>query len=839
MRKAATPAPATGACVYERMERFADAMALAQAAQAQPESDEELQRVARMLPRLRRSLGQGARGRAAALAPVVAQMRMDVELELPARPASVEYVLRDHWHSDAAPVFYVENALINSLFGLLCWPAIFAPLPGAFHPFQSGPADLSAPDFVQRRAALFEECLAHLDDGSWREVIVQRHADKQGLQSPFVFWGTLSAPCWRWRWTAFRPPTSSCSLRGCCATCRPTARAFPIWCVSGRPSAATNWSRPRPRRQAAGQPDPLAAVLCRARHSRARVPCPVARPAAGRGRVSYTVAVRALCEFTARAGDLDLRFTPAPSALEGMAGHSLVQSRRGKDYETEISLAGEYGDLRVRGRADGFDAQAGQLEEIKTYRGQIEGVRAHHRALHWAQARIYAHLLCQARGLQRLRVALVYFNVGNSEETVLVQEEDAATLRAFFEQQCALFLDWARSEAAHRAAREAALAALRFPMQGFRAGQRELAVAVYRVARAQQGGQCLMAQAPTGIGKTLGTIFPMLKAMPDQGLDRLFFLTAKGTGHGLALQALASVNRQIAEQHQPPPQEPAAPQPPPSPPSPPARLRVLAILARDKACEHPDKACHGDSCPLARGFFDRLPAARAAALQQVPWDPPAVRAVALAHDICPYYLSQELVRWSDVVVADYHYFYDSAAMLYALTQAQQWKVGVLVDEAHNLLERARRMYTAELSQFALAAARKSATGAVRKALDRLSRSWSALNREQTASYQAHEEVPAGLLGAVQRAVAAIADANADSPMLPGDPVLDFYWEALQFMALAEQFGGHALFDVHLLPGRSGPVARRPPRCAYAAWCPRPTWRHAMRRPMPRCCSRAR
>ncbi|MEB3090078.1 hypothetical protein, partial [Parvimonas sp. M20] len=88
----------------------------------------------------------------------------------------------------------------------------------------------------------------------------------------------------------------------------------------------------------------------------------------------------------------------------------------------------------------------------------------------------------------------------------------------------------------------------------------------------------------------------------------------------------------------------------------------------------------------------------------------------------------ELVRWSDVVVADYHYFYDSAAMLYALTQAQQWKVGVLVDEAHNLLERARRMYTAELSQFALAAARKSATGAVRKALDRLSRSWSALNR---------------------------------------------------------------------------------------------------------------
>lgn len=181
--------------VYERMERFADAMALAQAAQAQPESDEELQRVARMLPRLRRSLGQGARGRAAALAPVVAQMRIDLELDLPAQASSVEYVLRDHWHRDEAPVFYVENALINSLFGLLCWPAIFAPLPGAFfHPFQSGPADLGAPDFAQRRAALFEECLVRLDDGSWREAILERYAAKQGLQSPFVFWGTLSAP---------------------------------------------------------------------------------------------------------------------------------------------------------------------------------------------------------------------------------------------------------------------------------------------------------------------------------------------------------------------------------------------------------------------------------------------------------------------------------------------------------------------------------------------------------------------------------------------------------------------------------------------------------------------
>lgn len=509
--------------------------------------------------------------------------------------------------------------------------------------------------------------------------------------------------------------------------------------------------------------------------------------------MSYAVAVRTLCEFTARCGDLDLRFTPAPSALEGMEGHTLVQARRGKSYEAEIKLTGQYQDLKVQGRADGFDPAAEQIEEIKTYRGQIEGVRPHHRALHWAQAKVYGHLLCVGRGFPQLNVALVYFNVGTQEETVLVETHTAGALQDFFEGLCARFLEWSHSEAAHRQSRDAAMKALKFPMDRFRAGQRDLAVAVYRSAHSKVGGRCLMSQAPTGIGKTLGTIFPMLKASPDQGLDKLFFLTAKGTGHGLALQALATINTQLAG------------------PSPCARsfpafqLRVLDVKARDKACEHPGKACHGESCPLARGFYDRLPQAREAATQlSQAWDAPTVRALALAHQVCPYYLAQELVRWSDVVVADYHYYYDTSAMLYALSQAQHWKVGVLVDEAHNLVERARRMYTAELSQFSLAAARKAGAGAVQKSLDRLHRTWNALNKEQNNTYQAYEDVPPALLGAVQRAVGAISDAFADAPMLPGDPLLTFYWEALQFMALAEQMGPHALFDISLLPHGAGP-----------------------------------
>jgi len=503
------------------------------------------------------------------------------------------------------------------------------------------------------------------------------------------------------------------------------------------------------------------------------------------------VAVRALCEFTARTGDLDLRFTPAPSALEGMEGHHAVQQRRGAGYEAEVPLEGRFEDLHVRGRADGWNAALQQLEEIKTYRGTLDGVRPHHRALHWAQARVYGHLLCQARGLAGLKVALVYVNAATHAETVLVEEHTAAALQSFFAEQCQRYRDWARGEAAHRQRRDAALAALCFPLPAMRTGQRQLAVATYRTARSGQdggGGRCLLAQAPTGIGKTLGTLFPLLKAMPEgAGLDKLFFLTAKGTGHGLALHALAQL--QVA-------------------PTPAAPLRVLDMQARDKTCEHPGSACHGDACPLARGFFDRLPAARAAALEQpAPWDAPAVRRVALRHGICPYYLSQELVRWADVVVADYHYYYDSAAMLYALTRQQDWRVAVLVDEAHNLLERARRMYTAPLSQFDLAAARQAAHGPVRKALDTLQRQWQALNKAQgEEAYRTCDEVPPALLAAVQRAVGAVAEVQADQPLPPGDPVLAFHWELLHFQALAEQFGPHALFDVQ----RAGPAGRRTP-----------------------------
>jgi Rad3-related DNA helicase len=496
--------------------------------------------------------------------------------------------------------------------------------------------------------------------------------------------------------------------------------------------------------------------------------------------MTYTVAVRTLCEFTAKLGDLDLRFTPSATALEGIAGHAMVAARRGESYESELWLKGEYRGLVVRGRADGFDPEAGRLDEVKTFRGDLHAMPLNRRSLHWAQAKCYGALLCAERGLAALKVALVYFDVASQDETMLVESFPAAELRAFLELQCDRFLAWAAQGSAHRAARDAALAALPFPYAGFRTGQRQLAENVYKAA---VSGRTLLAQAPTGIGKTVGTLYPQLKAMPGQKLDKLYFLAAKTPGRALALEAL----RTIAG-------APDAGGPARAP------LRVIELVARDKACEHPAKACHGDSCPLAKGFYDRLPAARQAAVGATPDAAPrldrgGLRAIALQHEVCPYYLAQELVRWADVVVGDYNYYFDLGGMLHGLAHANDWRVGVLVDEAHNLVPRAREMYSATLSRAALDGVRPRAPATVATTLKRLARTWNEITGRQREAYAVYDNLPQGLATALQNVNSAIGDHSAAHPEDMPPELLAFYFDTLHFARLAESFGTHSLFDL--------------------------------------------
>lgn len=484
----------------------------------------------------------------------------------------------------------------------------------------------------------------------------------------------------------------------------------------------------------------------------------------------YHVTVRELCAFAAQRGDLDLRFAAAPTALEGMAGHSLVSGRRSSDYERELALSGSYACLNVRGRADGYDPHENRLEEIKTYRGDLARIPASRKQLHWAQAKIYGWLLCEARQLEHLHIALVYLNITTQKETVLVEEWQASQLHQHFLKCCEAFLEWANRELAHRTQRDQWLQDLPFPFPAFRPGQREFSKAVFLASREHR---CVSLQAPTGIGKSIGSLFPLLKAMPEHGLDKIAFLSARTTGRRVALDAL----QRLCNGN-------------------PTRLRVVELVAREKACEYPGQACTGDACPRAKGFFDRLPAARAEAAQTAWLDAAQLKAIAERHSICPYYLGQEMTRWSDVIVGDYNYYFDHGAVVFGLSQENQWQLGVLVDEAHNLVERARAMYSATLHEHQLKQLQR-AYPALKASWRRLSRTWRSLYRNQETTYRAYDAIPEAWLTAL-RAIAAdlIAYFEEQAADLHAD-LQQFYFDLLCFMRLAENFGEHSVFDITL------------------------------------------
>lgn len=535
--------------------------------------------------------------------------------------------------------------------------------------------------------------------------------------------------------------------------------------------------------------------------------------------VTYEVAVRTLCEFTAKRGNLDMRFTPSPSAIEGMAGHRVIASRRGNSFQTELTLTGDYGPLRIRGRADGYDPEQNRIEEFKTYRGELTRIPENHRALHWAQLRIYGWLLCKQKSLASVKLALVYFDVGSERETVFDEEQSAGELEQHFATHCAQFVSWAESETAHRRLRDEALRELRFPFADFHAGQRELSRAVYK--RIRTGG-ALLAQAPTGIGKTVGTLFPALKAMgtigaagpnmpggnraapigpgaapvgtgapadpgaapvgtgvtanagaaPARSLDKIFYLVAKTSGRQLALDALRRF--QPADSTLP--------------------VRVVELVARGKSCENPGLPCDGAVCPLARGFYDRLPAARAEATEISFLDQDAVRQLARRHQVCPYYLGQELARWSDVVVGDYNYYFDRSAMLFGWTVTHEWRVCLLVDEAHNLVERARSMYTASLDFEAFEAVRRRAPDALIGPLGSLRRIWNDMNAAQDEPHRIYDELPEALLMALDKSISALVD-HLSVHAGQDEALQAFFFEALAFSRLAADYDSSTLFEV--------------------------------------------
>ncbi len=415
------------------------------------------------------------------------------------------------------------------------------------------------------------------------------------------------------------------------------------------------------------------------------------------------VAVKTLVEFAAKSGSLDRRFTPSPTGQEGVEGHQRVTGNRSSNYQTEVGLSITYGDITFRGRADGYAPTDHCIEEIKTFYGDVGRIPENHQQLHWAQAKCYGWMYCETHCCDEINIALIYFNLTDEEEYRHEETWSAAELKEYCEALAEKYCQWQAQIDQRLAQLNSWITQLQFPYGTMHSSQRVMAEAVYKAAAT---GRVLLAEAPTGTGKTLAGLFPAIKAMTRTPVDKIFYLTAKTTGKQLALENIQLIASDKTGTTIP--------------------LRTLELTAQEKSCLEPDKKCMGDSCRYAFDFYTKLEQARQAAYAIPVLDKQALTALAYEFEICPFYLSMEMSRWVDIVVADVNYYFDGTPLLLGLTNEFDWKPYLLIDESHNLIDRARGMYSAELKRGDLIAAKKSAPAAIKKSLEKINKLWLSL-----------------------------------------------------------------------------------------------------------------
>lgn len=485
--------------------------------------------------------------------------------------------------------------------------------------------------------------------------------------------------------------------------------------------------------------------------------------------IELTVAVAELARFCHRRGDIDHRFSPSPTGEQGVAGHQRLYARRPGSYRSEYAVEYLHREdgllLSLRGRADGYDAAQSYVEEIKTCRVAPAAIPEAVSRMHLAQGRLYAALIARQENLDALEVRLTWYNIDSDEEHGLSQSYSAAELAEFLAASLMQFSGWLHTLADLRRARNQSLLALGFPHGEFRRGQRELAELTYKCI--DQGGQLLL-EAPTGIGKTAAVLFPALKALATGKHDKVVFVTAKTVGRRTAEDTLALF---VAQGY---------------------RGNALSLTAREKICLSPGSACHGDDCPYARGYYDKLPQAMQAAITAPSLRRHDIENLAREYVVCPYQLALDLLPWVDLVIADIHYVYSLQGTLGALMDSDARRWTVLLDEAHNLPGRARGMYSARLTKAAVMSARQSGSGTSARCLDKVNRQLLALQKEpwQEEQFDSRESLPRGLLSALQEFTTAVAEQLAIEPAyLQRYPqMMDIFFTALQFLRVADHWG---------------------------------------------------
>lgn len=388
------------------------------------------------------------------------------------------------------------------------------------------------------------------------------------------------------------------------------------------------------------------------------------------------VSVRNLVEFVLMHGDLQPGSIGASRAQEAIKAHQMIQKTSGAEYVPEVTLSYIYLQddlsLEIKGRADGvIKKESGEcIDEIKTTSLDLSFIDESFNDLHWAQAQCYAFMYAVQEGLETMETQLTYFQLDTAQTKKFSKKFSLAELSEFFISLVERYLTWARQLQEWSVTRDASISTMQFPFGTYRPGQRELAIAVYKTIKESQK---LYAQAPTGIGKTMATLFPAFKAMGEGLTVQIFYLTAKTITRTVAEKAIEALQKDGL------------------------KIKRLTLTAKRKLCFLPEAACLPEECSFAKGYYDRVRVAVEDMFGEEAWTRQVIEDYAQKHSICPFEFSLEMANWADVVICDYNYVFDPRVYLRRFF-LDGGEYTFLVDEAHNLVERAREMFSAELGK---------------------------------------------------------------------------------------------------------------------------------------------
>jgi len=492
------------------------------------------------------------------------------------------------------------------------------------------------------------------------------------------------------------------------------------------------------------------------------------------------VSVKDLVNFSVNKGNIEKKgsFTMMDSAYIGTAIHSIFQKQMLKKYgadkfekEKYISYKIENDDvhMEIAGRMDGVlvDDKT-TIYEVKTTLKDVDSILQDDYISHWGQAFCYGYMYCEKNHLKEIEIVLVYINRENDQEKTFTITYKFEQLEKLFNQYVYKYLNWMTKQIKWLTIRNNSAKSMEFPFSDYRSGQRELATKVYKAIRDEER---LYITAPTGIGKTMATIFPAVKALGEGLIDRIFYLTAKTVTSKVAIQAFKILNDSGLN------------------------LRALVVTAKDKMCPYEVRDCDPAVCERANGYYDRMPAARKEMLKEQFFDRKTINKYANRYNICPFELSLDIATYSDFIICDYNYAYDPRVRLQRFFTEVKEKYCFLVDEAHNLVNRGREMYSAEIAKSNILKVRRKTNKKwldVKKRLTNVSREINNLKKKYFTNishgYYQSNDIPGVLVTEVKR-LATIMEKYFEYEMDAeySKIFLDLYFELYFFAKVAEYF----------------------------------------------------